>query len=82
MKKVATWMFALAFILFVIDLGIIGAKIFSGHYDVLPEAYIAAACWVVILVCAVYKVLTNKCPHCGKVRYGKGKYCPHCGKEI
>ena len=27
-------------------------------------------------------MLTDKCPHCGKLRYPRGKYCPHCGKEL
>ncbi len=54
----------------------------DGDYDIIPEAYIGAACFGVMLICAVCKAFTNKCPHCGKLIQSNGKYCPHCGKEV
>ncbi len=82
MEKITTWAVAIAFIVFVIDWGVMGVKLLNGNYEIITEAYIGAACWGVMLVSAVYKVFTNKCPHCGKVMLTNGKYCPHCGKKI
>lgn len=82
MKKITTWLLIIAIILFVIDWGVMGVKLLNGNYEIITEAYIGAACWGVMLVAAVCKVLTNKCPHCGKVMLTNGKYCPHCGKKI
>lgn len=82
MKKITTWLLIIALILFMIDWGVMGVKLLNGNYEIITEAYIGAACWGVMLVSAVCKVFTNKCPHCGKVMLTNGKYCPHCGKKI
>jgi len=81
-KKITTWGLVIAFIIFVIDWGIIGLKLLDGNYDITTGAYIGAICWGVILVCIVCRAFSNKCPHCGKLKQTSGKYCPYCGKEI
>lgn len=82
MKRITTWVLIIALIIFIIDWGIIGVKLLDGNYDIITEAYIGAACFGVMLICAVCKAFTNKCPHCGKLIQSNGKYCPHCGKEV
>ena len=82
MKKITTWALVIAFVVFIIDWGVMGVKLLNGNYEIITEAYIGAACWGVMLVSALCKLLTNKCPHCGKVMLTNGKYCPHCGKKI
>ncbi|MDO4829164.1 MAG: zinc-ribbon domain-containing protein [Clostridia bacterium] len=82
MKKIAAWGLAAALVLFILDWGVLGVKLPGGSYDVLPEAYIGAICFGVMLVCAVCRAFTNRCPHCGKIILSNGKYCPHCGREL
>ena len=82
MKRITTWVLVIALIIFIIDWGIIGVKLLDGDYDIIPEAYIGAACFGVMLISAVYKAFASKCPHCGKMIQSNGKYCPHYGKEI
>lgn len=82
MKRITTWVLVIALIIFIIDWGIIGVKLLDGNYDIITEAYIGAACFGAMLICAVCKAFTNKCPHCGKLIQSNGKYCPHCGKEV
>lgn len=69
-------------ILFLIALGVMGLQLLNGNDDVLRAAYIAAACWIVLLVCAAVRLFSSRCPHCGKLKLSNGKYCPHCGREI
>ena len=82
MKKIATWAAFTAFIIFLIDWGVIGLKLLDGNYDITSGAYIGAACLGVMLVCAVCRLFSSKCPHCGKLTQSNGNYCPYCGKEI
>ena len=82
MKKARPWILAIAFLVAVVAWGVMGLKIYDGNYEIATEAYIMGACLIAILVCAVSKVFTDKCPHCGKLRVSNGKYCPHCGKEL
>lgn len=82
MKRITTCVLIIALIVFIIDWGIIGVKLLDGDYDIILEAYIGAACFGVMLISAVCKAFTNKCPHCGKMIQSNGKYYPHCGKEI
>ena len=82
MKRIRTWAIIITFLVAVIDWGIMGLKIYDGNYNITVEAYIAMACLLVILVCAVSKLFTDKCPHCGKLRVSNSKFCPHCGKEL
>ena len=82
MKKARPWILAIAFLVAVVAWGVMGLKIYDGNYEITTEAYITGACLIVILVCAVSKVFTDKCPHCGKLRVSNGKYCPRCGKEM
>ena len=73
MKKIAAWGLAAALVLFILDWGVLGVKLLGGSYDVLPEAYIGAICFGVMLVCAVCRAFTNRCPHCGKIILSNGK---------
>lgn len=82
MKQIRLWISVLAIAVFVIDWGVLGVKLFNGNYDVTVETYIGAVALVVLLLCAVSKLFTDKCPHCGKLRISNGKFCPYCGKEI
>lgn len=82
MKRIAAWGLVITLILLLIDLGVMGIKLLNGNYDVLTEAYITAACWIVLLVYAAVRLLGNRCPHCGRLMLSNGKYCPHCGREI
>jgi len=82
MKKFINGIYILAIIVFVIDWGVLGLKIFSGDYNITVEEYIGLICFVVIIVYLLYRLLTNKCPYCGKVRITNGKYCSYCGNEI
>ena len=38
--------------------------------------------FVVILICTLSRVFTDRCPHCGKIRVSKGSFCPYCGKNL
>ena len=82
MKKLIPWITAAAFLIFIIDWGIMGLKIFDNDYDITVEAVIGIVCFIVLLACSVYKIFSNKCPHCGKQILSEGEYCPHCGKKI
>ena len=79
MKKILKWSLVIIFIVLLIDLGIIGIKIFSHDYDVILESYIGYACFLMLAVCGILMLFSTRCPHCGKVQITKGKYCPYCG---
>ena len=82
MKKARPWILAMTFIIAVISWGVMGLKLYDGNYNITVEAYTMMACLIVILICALSKLFTDKCPHCGKMRVSNGKFCPHCGKEL
>ena len=82
MKKVVAWSAVISITVFVIAWSIIGLKILDSNYDITIEAYIGLISIVVFFVCVLYVKITNRCPHCGKMKQSFGKYCPYCGKEI
>lgn len=82
MKKVATWLLLISLLIFVIDWGVMGLKLFDGNYDIIIEAYIGLICFVTMLICILIRSFSTKCPYCGKIRVSNGRYCPHCGKEL
>ena len=83
MKKVMTWLFAGSIFVFVIDWGVVGVKLMNGEYDIEAGVYIALACVAVMTAYIIYRIATNRCPHCGGFIYQSYiKYCPHCGKEV
>ena len=53
MRKAANWTLAIAFIIFLIDWGVMGLKLLDNDYNITVEAYIGFVCWVVILVSTV-----------------------------
>lgn len=82
MKKWAGWLAVTAFLVFVIDWGVMGVKLLDGNYDISAEAYIGLISIVVCLSCILYIRFAHRCQHCGKTIPFYGKYCLHCGKEI
>lgn len=82
MRKVANWTLGIAFIIALIDWGIMGLKLFDNDYNITVEAHISLVCFIVIFVSICIKSFTDRCPHCGKIRATKGAYCSYCGKEI
>ncbi|MBE6891190.1 MAG: hypothetical protein E7481_04085 [Ruminococcaceae bacterium] len=82
MRKFMTWLYVASLILFFIDWGIVGVKIFNGNYDIEAFVYVGGVLIVVMIVCYLYRLFSNKCPHCGKLRLSNGDYCSYCGKKI
>ena len=82
MKRIATWVLIAAFVVFVIDWGVVGVKLLRGDDGITAGAWIGAVCWGVMMVCLVCRAVSSRCPHCGKMRATGGKFCPYCGKEI
>lgn len=83
MKRFMNWLYAIAIAVFAIDWCYVGVKLLHGEYDVTAGAYVALACVGVIIVYILYRVVSNKCPHCGKVLYhSRGKFCSCCGKKL
>lgn len=82
MKKVATRIFWIAVVITVITHAVMGIKLLDDNYEITIEAYIGAACFFIIFVCSIIRVLENKCPHCGRTILDSGEYCSHCGKKI
>lgn len=74
------WIGAIA--VFFLDWAFMGISLLNGDYEIRTAVYLAAACFVVILAGAVYRLWSSRCPHCGKALPLRGKYCPHCGKEV
>ena len=82
LRKIANWILVIAFLIFLIDWGVMGLKLIDNNYNITVEAYIGLACFVIILVSVFVRCFTDKCPYCGKIRATKGAYCSHCGKKI
>jgi len=82
MKQKALWILLAAFAVFLIDWGVMGVKLLEGNYDIMTEAYIALACFAVIIACILARLFGNRCTHCGKILLIDGKFCSHCGKPI
>jgi hypothetical protein len=82
MRKAMMWLFVITLIVFVIDWGVVGVKLLDGDYDITTGAYIGYVCWIVMIVCCLYRIFSRKCPHCGKLRTTGGSYCPYCGRKI
>lgn len=82
MKKYIKWIMVLSIIIFVIDWGVMGLKILENNYDITIEAYVGLVSFLTFNACVIYRGFNDKCPHCGKLRWSKGKYCSYCGKEI
>ena len=83
MKKIGTWFGACAALVFAIDWGVMGIKLFANSdYEIMVEAVIGCICFGFILIGALLRAFGDRCPHCGKIILQRVKYCPHCGKEI
>lgn len=83
MKKAVFWIQLAVSLVMLITWGVVGLNIANGDYEaVTPGAYIMLVCLIVNLVCALYKLFSDKCPHCGRLRLVNGQYCRHCGKKI
>lgn len=62
MKRIRTWVMVIAFLIILVDWGVMVLKLYDGIYNITAEAYIAMACLIVILVCAISKMFSDKCP--------------------
>ena len=82
MKKVATWILWIAFVVTFITFAIMGIKLLDGNYEFTAEVYIVAVGFFVMFVCSLIRAFGNKCPHCGKTIMDNGEYCSHCGKKV
>jgi len=82
MKKARLWILTVTLLVGVVAWGVMGLKLYDGDYNIKVEAYIMLTCLVITLVCAISKLFTDKCSHCGKLRVSNGSFCPYCGKEI
>ena len=82
MRKIVLWSAVIAFIVFIVDWGIMGVKLFDGNYDITIEAYIGLACWVVMSIGLIVKIFGAKCSTCKKILDVNAKYCLHCGREV
>lgn len=82
MRKVANWALVTAFIIAIIDWGIMGVKLLDNNYNITIEAYIGHVCFIVVFVSILIRCFTDRCPHCGKIRATNGAYCSYCGKQI
>ena len=60
MKKILKWSLVILFVVLLIDLGIIGIKIFSHDYDVIPESYIGYVCFLMLAVCGILMLFFYK----------------------
>ena len=65
MKKTATWVLVIAFIVFLIDWGIMGIKLIDNDYNIILEAYIGFVCWVLIIISIFVRAITDRCHRCG-----------------
>ena len=59
MKKILKWSLVIIFVVLLIDLGIIGIKIFSHDYDVILESYIGYACFLMLAVCGILMLFST-----------------------
>ena len=82
MKRITFWMILISGLVLIMTLGVMGVKILDHDYDILTEAYVLYPAWALLVITMLIRRFTDKCPHCGKLRYPRGKYCPHCGKEL
>ena len=86
MKKGCVWLAIISAIVLFITLGVVGVKLLDGNYNTNVEVIITGVSLAIFLFSVVcYKVIVNRCPHCGKVNdtlLGNSKFCPHCGKEL
>ena len=82
MKKIACWVIAVTFLVFLISWGVMGVKIFNNDYDFHTEACVGLVCIAICFGCLIgIKVSSARCPHCKRVRLDTGRYCSHCGKD-
>lgn len=82
LRKMANRALAAAFIVFLIDWSIMGIKLLDNNYNIIVEAHIGLVCYIVIMVSIFIRCLTDRCPHCVKIKLINGAYCTYCGKKL
>lgn len=82
MKKVATWIMWITFVIAIIVWGIMGVKIFEGDSEFYTEVCIGTVCYLIIIICILIRAFGNKCPHCSKTIMDNGEFCSRCGMKI
>ena len=81
-RRIRLWVLIAAFLVLVVDMMVMGLKIFGNDYEITFEAWLALVCLAVVGVGAVFHIFENKCPHCGKPHLSDGAFCSYCGKRI
>ena len=84
MKKVLCVIWIAAVILFFIDWGMVGLSLLNGNYEIEIGVYLGLVCMVIIMIgpiCKICKMLSNKCPYCGKTILSDYKFCPYCAQD-
>ena len=81
MRRIVTWLSIAAAVVTVVMTAVIGFQILDGGKDFLLEARILWVSFGVLIACAFVKLMLNRCPHCGAVRFTNGEICPRCGRR-
>ena len=79
MKRAAAWVTIVAFIAFVLFWFVAGPKMFDGSGDI--AEYAGFVCILLIIGCAVFRLLYNRCPKCRRWIRSNETNCPHCVDE-
>lgn len=83
MKKALPWVIGSLLFVFVIVWGAAGILISTNDFEeAQPFLYAGAAVYVALMIALIARALTNRCPHCGKMRRTWGRFCPYCGNEL
>ncbi len=81
-RRLVTWVTVGALIVFMLDWGMMGLKLFDRNFDILTEACVGLVCAVVAIAGFIILRFSRVCPNCGKNVVAKGSCCPHCGQKL
>ncbi|MDO4739308.1 MAG: hypothetical protein Q4A66_01435 [Eubacteriales bacterium] len=80
LKTKGTITIACALLVFLIDWGVLGIKLYQGEYEIMAEAAVGLVCFAALIVGIILRAIGDRCPYCGKIRRVGGKVCLYCGK--
>ena len=60
LRKIANWSLVIAFIVFLIDWGVMGLKLLDNDYNIIVEAYIGLGCFIIITVSVFVRCFTDR----------------------
>ena len=78
-KRIAAWVVLAAFVAFIVLWFAVGPKMFDGVNDV--TEYIGFICVFLILGAAIFRLLYDRCPRCGRWIRSNGTGCPYCEED-